>query len=129
MIVCLPRRVNRFFAVLVTAIIVSFPGCSVAPVAAQPASAQINEARPLADVLEDVTPAVVNIAVRSGSPAESNPLYSDPFFRRFFDTPEMLSRPRMSMPASSASELARPVRGERERLLSRFCAVERGSSL
>jgi Do/DeqQ family serine protease len=48
--------------------------------------------RPLADVLEAVTPAVVNIAVKSGSSAETNPLYNDPFFRRYFDPPEMRQR-------------------------------------
>jgi Do/DeqQ family serine protease len=48
--------------------------------------------RPLADVLEEVTPAVVNIAVKSGSSAETNPLYNDPFFRRYFNLPEMRQR-------------------------------------
>ena len=71
MIVCLPRRVKRFFAILATAIVLLFPGSGVAPVTAQTATAQIADARPLADVLEEVTPAVVNIAVTSGSPAES----------------------------------------------------------
>jgi len=42
----------------------------------------------LAPVLKEVTPAVVNIAVISPSPLESNPLYQDPFFRRFFNLPE-----------------------------------------
>jgi len=42
----------------------------------------------LAPVLRDVTPAVVNIAVISPSPLESNPLYQDPFFRRFFNLPD-----------------------------------------
>jgi Do/DeqQ family serine protease len=97
MIVCLPRRVKQFFAILITAIVLSFPGCSVAPVTAQTATAQVIDARPLADVLEEVTPAVVNIAVTSGSAAENNPLYSDPYFRRFFDIPEMPRQPpRMS---------------------------------
>ena len=42
----------------------------------------------LAPVLERVTPAVVNISVISETPAASNPLYNDPFFRRFFDLPD-----------------------------------------
>jgi Do/DeqQ family serine protease len=42
----------------------------------------------LAPVLKEVTPAVVNIAVLSPSPLESNPLYQDPFFRRFFNLPD-----------------------------------------
>lgn len=97
MIVYLPRRVKRFFAILATAIVLLFPGCGVAPVTAQTDTAQIADARPLADVLEEVTPAVVNIAVTSGSPAENNPLYNDPYFRRFFEMPDMPRQPpRMS---------------------------------
>jgi len=42
----------------------------------------------LAPVLEQVTPAVVNIAVLSRSPEEDNPMLQDPFFRRFFGLPE-----------------------------------------
>lgn len=97
MIVCLPRRVNRFFAILVAAIVLSFPGCSVAPVTAQTVSPLAVEARSLPDVLEKVTPAVVNIAVTSQAPDETNPLFNDPYFRRFFDMPQMpQKRPRMS---------------------------------
>lgn len=50
----------------------------------------------LAPLLEQVTPAVVNIAVVSEAPAVTNPLYNDPFFRRFFDLPQApQARPRM----------------------------------
>lgn len=42
----------------------------------------------LPDVLEEITPAVVNIAVTSATPSETNPLYNDPFFRRYFNLPE-----------------------------------------
>ncbi|HWH48750.1 MAG TPA: DegQ family serine endoprotease [Burkholderiales bacterium] len=42
----------------------------------------------LAPVLEQVTPAVVNIAVLSRAPEEDNPMLQDPFFRRFFGLPE-----------------------------------------
>ena len=71
---------------------------SLAPViplaaTAQPAGGTVVE-RPLADVLEEVTPAVVNIAVRSGSSGETNPLYNDPFFRRYFNLPD--AQPRLS---------------------------------
>jgi serine protease Do/serine protease DegQ len=52
----------------------------------------------LAPVLRDVTPAVVNIAVLTRAPVESNPLFADPFFRRFFDLPE----PRQAHPKRSA---------------------------
>lgn len=38
----------------------------------------------LAPMLEQVTPAVVNIAVVTSSPLSQNPLFNDPFFRQFF---------------------------------------------
>jgi Do/DeqQ family serine protease len=57
------------------------PGQSSAPIAGdQPVPT-------LAPVLREVTPAVVNIAVRS-QVVINNPLLSDPFFRRFFGIPE-----------------------------------------
>jgi len=40
----------------------------------------------LAPMLKRVSPAVVNIATR-GTVQEQNPLFNDPFFRRFFDVP------------------------------------------
>lgn len=42
----------------------------------------------IAPLLENVTQSVVNIAVVSEQPVELNPLFNDPFFRRFFDLPE-----------------------------------------
>lgn len=41
----------------------------------------------LAPMLERVTPAVVNISTITQIQAESHPLLSDPFFRRFFEQP------------------------------------------
>jgi S1-C subfamily serine protease len=45
-------------------------------------------AQSLAPLLKEVTPAVVNISVLTKSAIEDNPLFRDPFFRRFFDAPE-----------------------------------------
>ena len=42
----------------------------------------------LAPLVNEVTPAVVNISVITRSPLEDNPLFRDPFFRRFFNLPE-----------------------------------------
>ena len=42
----------------------------------------------LAPMLKKVTPAVVNIATR-GTVQQENPLLNDPFFRRFFDIPNV----------------------------------------
>ena len=68
-----------------------------APVIAQvPRTAEL-QAPSLPDVLERATPAVVNIAVLSLSPTESNPLYNDPYFRRFFNLPDLpQQQPRLS---------------------------------
>ena len=41
----------------------------------------------LAPMLEGVMPAVVNIATQGHVELNSNPLFNDPFFRRFFNTP------------------------------------------
>ena len=48
----------------------------------------------LAPLLQDVTPAVVNISVQTRSAIEENPLFRDPFFRRFFDTSRPGGAPR-----------------------------------
>ncbi len=46
----------------------------------------------LAPALEKARGAVVNIAVRSLRPAELNPLFRDPFFRRFFGLPDIVPK-------------------------------------
>lgn len=50
----------------------------------------------LAPMIQSVTPSVVNISVLSRSPAEDNPLFRDPFFRRFFDIPDAATKPQRS---------------------------------
>ena len=42
----------------------------------------------LAPMLKRVTPAIVNIATK-GTVQQENPLLNDPFFRRFFDVPNV----------------------------------------
>jgi serine protease DegQ len=52
----------------------------------------------LAPLLKNVTPSVVNISVVSQAKVQPNPLFQDPFFRRFFDVPEQQrSVPRQSV--------------------------------
>ncbi|HEX2830938.1 MAG TPA: Do family serine endopeptidase [Burkholderiales bacterium] len=46
----------------------------------------------LAPLVNQVTPAVVNISVVTRAPMEDNPLFRDPFFRRFFNLPERPQR-------------------------------------
>ncbi|OGA23708.1 MAG: serine endoprotease DegQ [Betaproteobacteria bacterium RIFCSPLOWO2_02_FULL_67_26] len=46
----------------------------------------------LAPLVNEVTPAVVNVSVVTRSPLEDNPLFRDPFFRRFFNLPDKPQR-------------------------------------
>lgn len=74
-----------------TALILMMVPAEIAVAQPQSAAAASTQ-QSLADVLEDVTPAVVNIAVKSHASAETNPLYNDPFFRRYFNLPEQKQR-------------------------------------
>ncbi|WP_043540181.1 DegQ family serine endoprotease [Salinarimonas rosea] len=68
-----------------------------APAAAVTRPSAPQGALTLAPVLEKITPAVVNISVASSAPMSRNPLFRDPYFRRFFDVPDMPpARPRLS---------------------------------
>lgn len=65
--------------------------CMAAVTLVQAQPLQTTDARglpTLAPLVNDVTPAVVNISVVTRSPMENNPLFRDPFFRRFFGVPE-----------------------------------------
>ncbi len=69
--------------------------CMTAVAQAQPL--QTTDARglpTLAPLVNEVTPAVVNISVVTRAPMESNPLFRDPFFRRFFGVPEQQQQQR-----------------------------------
>lgn len=61
------------------------------PVPAQPLTPMPSDERglpTLAPVLKRVLPGVVNVAVQGRVAVDDNPLYQDPFFRRFFDLPD-----------------------------------------
>ncbi len=76
------RKPSRLIALLIAAML-----CAVAQ--AQPLSFTDARGLPtLAPLVNDVTPAVVNISVVTRAPMENNPLFRDPFFRRFFGIPE-----------------------------------------
>ncbi len=62
----------------------------------------------LAPVVSEVTPAVVNISVVTRSPLEDNPLFRDPFFRRFFELPE---RPQRKEQATGSGVIVDAARG------------------
>jgi serine protease Do/serine protease DegQ len=62
----------------------------------------------LAPLVNQVTPAVVNISVFTRSPMEENPLFRDPFFRRFFNVPE---RPQRREQAAGSGVIVDAARG------------------
>lgn len=53
-----------------------------------PTEAVAKELPSLAPMLDEVTPAVVNIATEGRVQLRLNPLFNDPFFRRFFNVPD-----------------------------------------
>ncbi len=69
-------------------IVISFGLLSFSTQAALPQSDSQGQALPsLAPMLEKATPAVVNIASTGRVKVQQNPLFNDPFFRRFFEMP------------------------------------------
>ena len=56
--------------------------------AALPTAVGDKELPSLAPMLEDVTPAVVNIATEGRITLRQNPLFADPFFQQFFNIPD-----------------------------------------
>jgi serine protease Do/serine protease DegQ len=55
----------------------------------------------LAPLVNQVTPAVVNISVVTRAPMEDNPLFRDPFFRRFFNLPDRAPQQRKEQASGS----------------------------
>jgi Do/DeqQ family serine protease len=76
---------NKLFHLLWVLIAVAYSAAALA----QPLPSTDARGLPtLAPLVNEVTPAVVNISVVTRAPMENNPLFRDPFFRRFFGVPE-----------------------------------------
>jgi len=82
-------------------------GSSATALSQLPAAAGGQPLPSLAPMLAEVTPAVVNIAVVARTP-EENPLFADPFFRRFFDLPD---RPPQGEQAAGSGVIVDAARG------------------
>ena len=76
------------------------------PAAAQPA-VDPRGLPTLAPLVNLVTPAVVNVSVVTRAPVEDNPLFRDPFFRRFFNLPERQQRQEQSAGSGVIVDAAR----------------------
>lgn len=50
----------------------------------------------LAPLVKRAAPAVVSIAVLQASPAQQNPMFRDPFYRRYFGIPDSAVQPRLA---------------------------------
>jgi serine protease Do/serine protease DegQ len=83
------RAAPPVFSALAALLVLAAP-LAVAPLAFGQLPATVGETPvpSLAPMLKNVTPAVVNIATR-GTVQQENPLLNDPFFRRFFDIPNV----------------------------------------
>ncbi|MBX3651894.1 MAG: Do family serine endopeptidase [Burkholderiales bacterium] len=78
-----------------------------APATAQPAT-DPRGLPTMAPLVNQVTPAVVNISVLTRAPMEDNPLFRDPFFRRFFNLPD---RPQRKEQAAGSGVIVDAARG------------------
>src|SRR5437868_6927762 len=91
---------SRILRVVITTVALAL---AVPSLGALPATDGTTPMPTLAPMIKRVSPAVVNIAtrgtVRERSP--QNPLLEDPFFRRFFDIPDMSPRERQFQSAGS----------------------------
>ena len=69
-------------------LILALSALSLTASAVLPSNVDGSELPSLAPMLDQATPAVVNIATEGRIKIRQNPLFSDPFFRRFFNVPD-----------------------------------------
>ena len=91
------NRLILSVAICLLGLTISMPPAHAALPAAVPGQAPLPS---LADMLDDVNPAVVNIATFYTVKAR-NPLLDDPFFRRFFNVPRRAPQTRRTQSAGS----------------------------
>lgn len=77
-------KINRFFRAMVLLPMLALGLPSLHAAAFLPLANN-----PLPEMLKKVVPGVVNISTRTRIRFEENPLFRDPFFRQFFDIPNM----------------------------------------
>lgn len=77
---------KKFINIFLTTLLLLLSSSSLSGI--PPVSAD-GKAVSLAPMLDIVTPTVVNISVATSSPMADNPLFTDPFFRQFFNIPDL----------------------------------------
>jgi len=95
------RLGTRLVAVLI--ISMTFAAPAMSQTADRPLYLNDDGLPTLAPLLAEVTPAVVNISVESSRSVEMNPLFNDPFFRRFFDMEPPPQQPQRRRQMSAGS--------------------------
>jgi len=79
------RQLRTYLSVLAVAMLLLSAAASAG---IPPVSADGGKVPSLAPLIDQVSPAVVNISTKGTIKTESNPLMQDPFFRHFFNMPE-----------------------------------------
>ena len=97
----LPRLWQVLVAIWITTLTVTLP--AAAQTADRPLFLNEDGLPTLAPLLAEATPAVVNVSVESRQTVEMNPLFNDPFFRRFFDMQPMPQQPQQRRQMSAGS--------------------------
>jgi Do/DeqQ family serine protease len=85
------KKFSLFLVATLASAAFSLAACATPP-PIYPSAGPLGSDQPvptLAPMLEKVTPAVVNVATESRVVMRRNPLLDDPFFRRFFDVPNL----------------------------------------
>ncbi|OUS39715.1 serine endoprotease DegQ ['Osedax' symbiont bacterium Rs2_46_30_T18] len=92
--------------------LILFSFTSMHTTAALPATDAQGKVLPsLAPMLQKVNSAVVNIATFSNAQVAQNPLMNDPFFRRFFDSPNSRQRPQQRSSSAGSGVIVDAGRG------------------
>jgi Do/DeqQ family serine protease len=83
-------RISRLLPAACAAALLSFSAGTFTAMAADIMVPMRDGMPTLAPLVERVTPAVVNVAVKTKLDIQDNPLFKDPKFRRFFDLPDKM---------------------------------------
>ena len=96
-----PRLRHTLIAIWIATL--GFASPAIAQTADRPLFVNENGLPTLAPLLQEVTPAVVNVSVESRETLALNPLFNDPFFERFFDRQPMPQQPQQRRRMSAGS--------------------------
>ena len=116
---------KKLAAVLIISMTFAVPG--LAQTADRPLYLNDDGLPILAPLLAEVTPAVVNISVESSRSVEMNPLFNDPFFRRFFDMQPPPQQPQRRRQMSAGSGVI--IDAEEGYVLTNHHVVENGERI